>query len=440
MWTTIRVSDLDKLERKYPELSEYNREYVLYESNDIAFLPRYFYSFYQHEDLKVYVDREFKPQEANIEFKGELRENQVKAMDYIFDRYPNHIEGIFQAYPGFGKTTVSTYIASRLGQKTLIILDSSKLLEQWVNAFTKFTNITEDDIGIIKATKMEADKPVCIAMVQTLVSKTKKDLRETYKTIMAAGFNTVFVDECHKSSAASKYAKSFLFINSKNVIGLSATPYHTDVSGLLMHSTVGRVIYKTADYELIPEVYFIKYKSGIGIEKRMSYFRDFIKQKSLYDKEICKSESYLYIIRRLVERLINAGHQTFIVCSTIAQVQLIHNMLLSLNIDSDMLYSKDSTVKEDSKVIVATYSFAGTGFDLKTLSAMIYASPYRGKKSTIQTAGRILRRSEGKDKAIIFDLIDESTPTLFNTMIKAKKNILSAEFKGCNFHEIDFKN
>jgi len=438
MWMTMRNSDLESLEQQYPELTNYEKEYVLHETNDVLFLPRYFQKQFPHPNMVPFHDQQFKPTSADIQFTGSLRDNQKKMMDYINSRYPKKIRGIIQAYPGFGKTVIGTYLASRLKQKTLIILDNSKLLDQWTDSFVKFTNISEDEIGLIKGTKMDIDKPVCIAMVQTLVSKTKRDLKETYKKIRDAGFNTIFVDECHKASAASKYAKSFLFINAQNVIGLSATPYHQELAKILMHSTLGSVIYKTTAYELTPDVYFIKYNSGLNINKKMNYFRDFIKQKALYDKEICKSEKYLYIIRRLVERLLESKHQTFIVCSTVAQVQLIYDMLSSIGILADMLYSKDADVNKDAKVIIATYSFAGTGFDLKTLSALIYASPYRGKKSVIQTSGRILRKSEGKDKAIIFDLVDSAVPALFKTMIKAKQSILSEEFKGCKFTELDF--
>jgi len=438
MWITMRSSDLDSLELEHPELVEYEREYVLHETDEIAFLPRYFRDYFPHKSMVPFHDQKFKAETIDIRFTGDLRENQQEMMSYVFDKYPRNIRGIIQAYPGFGKTVIATYLASHLKQKTLIILDNSKLLDQWVDAFVTFTNIKKEDIGIIKGSKMELDKPVCIAMVQTFVSKVKRDLKETYKKVREAGYNTVFVDECHKSSSASKYAKSFLFINAENVIGLSATPYHISLAKVLMHSTLGSVIYKTTAYELSPSVYFIKYNSGLRINNKMNYFRDFIKQKSLYDKEICKSERYLYIIRRLVERLLESKHQTFIVCSTVAQVQLIHDMLSSLGIRSDMLYSKDSDVNKDAQVIVATYSFAGTGFDLKTLSALIYASPYRGKKSVIQTTGRILRKCEDKDKAIVFDLVDLDVPVLFKTMISAKRKIFSEEFKGCEFTELDF--
>jgi len=435
---TIRKQDLDNLEHKYPELINYEREYVLHETDEVAFLPRYFDTMFPFEPMKSYYDREFKPQSIDIRFIGDLRENQQRMMDYIVKRHPEKIRGIIQAFPGFGKTVIAAYISSRLKQKTLILLDNSKLLEQWTDSFIKFTNIKAEEIGIIKGKKMELDKPICIAMVQTLVSKVKRDLKGTYNQIRDAGFNVVFADECHKSSAASKFAKSFLFVNAENVIGLSATPYHVELSRILMHTSLGPVIYKTTAYELTPNVYFIKYDSGLRINNRMKYFRDFVKQKTLYDREICKSEKYLYIIRRLVERLLESKLQTFIVCSTVSQVKLIHEMLSSLGIGSDMLYSQDTEVKKDAQVIVATYSYAGTGFDLKTMSALIYASPYRGKKSVIQTTGRILRKCEGKDKAVVFDLIDSAVPILFSTMINAKCRILAEEFKNCKFTELEF--
>jgi superfamily II DNA or RNA helicase len=207
-----------------------------------------------------------------------------------------------------------------------------------------------------------------------------------------------------------------------------------------MNGIMGDVLYKTKKYELVPDIYFVKYNSNIDPKqlKRMSHFRDLIQKKSCYDKEIVNSEMYLYVIRKIVENLIKAKHQSFIICSTVAQVKLIHDMLMSIDVDSDMLYSKDTEVKKDAQVIVATYGFAGAGFDLKTLSALIYVSPYRGKKSTIQTVGRILRKCEGKQKAVVFDLVDQCCPAVFNGYIASKSKILNSEFGGCNVKELEF--
>ncbi len=438
MWSIIKETDLDNFENSHPQLIEYEREYVLYESNGNCFLPRFFYSMFPSQYLIRYEDPSFEAQPINIEFTGELRKNQLPFITHGYNIDDPDISGILQGYPGIGKTVIAAHLATKYKTKTLILLDNSKLVEQWKDAFLSFTSITEEDIGIIKGKKLEVDKPIIIAMVQTLVSKAKRDLRNVYTKIKDAGVGLVFIDECHKSSSAPAFAKSSLFFNTRNIIGLSATPYNQNLAQTLMHGIMGDILYQTKAYELVPDVYFINYYSAIDPKqiRRMDHFRDLMQKKACYDAAIVESEMYAFVIQKIVEKLLASKHQIFIVCATVKQVNMIHDMLINHNIKSDKLYSKDTEVDKDAQVIVATYGFAGAGFDLKTLSAMIFASPYRGKKSTIQTIGRILRKSKGKDKAIVFDLVDGSCPTLFKGYINSKSRIIAGEFEDCNINAL----
>lgn len=441
MWSVIKKEDIDYLEMQHPSLRKYEREYILYNAeNDICFLPRYFNEQFKCDYITTYEDPSFEAENIDIEFTGKLRDNQqpfIRAVDR--DIYGEEISGILQGYPGIGKTVIAAKIASEYKMKTLIVLDNSKLMEQWIDAFTKFTTITEDEIGIIKGPKMEVDKPIIIAMVQTLVSKTKKSLKETYTTIKDAGIGVVFIDECHKSSSAPKFSKASLFFNTPNVFGLSATPYNQDLARILMHGVMGKVLYKTTNYELVPDVYFLKYNSGLPPSKfsRLKYARDMIGKVATYNSIIIESAKYISIIGKVITKLVNSNHQTIVICSTIKQVELVRLELSAIGIDSEALYSKKATIDETTNVVVATYSFAGAGFDLKTLSALVYASPYKGKKSTIQTIGRILRKSEGKTKAVVFDLIDQACGTVFNGHIKNKSKIIRDEFGDCKITELD---
>ena len=62
----------------------------------------------------------------NVDFKGELRPEQDKALKELI-RYDN---GILHAATAFGKTVVSSAIIAQKKINTLIILESSALIEQ----------------------------------------------------------------------------------------------------------------------------------------------------------------------------------------------------------------------------------------------------------------------------------------------------------------------
>ena len=75
-----------------------------------------------------------------MDFKGELRQEQDKALKEL-TKYDN---GILHAATAFGKTVVSSAIIAQKKVNTLIILESSALIEQWKDALEKFLNIDEE--------------------------------------------------------------------------------------------------------------------------------------------------------------------------------------------------------------------------------------------------------------------------------------------------------
>ena len=76
----------------------------------------------------------------NVDFIGELRSEQDRALKELM-KYDN---GILHAATAFGKTVVSSAIIAQKKVNTLIILESSALIEQWKEALGKFLNINEE--------------------------------------------------------------------------------------------------------------------------------------------------------------------------------------------------------------------------------------------------------------------------------------------------------
>ena len=73
----------------------------------------------------------------NVDFIGELRPEQDEALKEL-TKYDN---GILHAATAFGKTVVSSAIIAQKKVNTLIILESSALIEQWKEALEKFLNM-----------------------------------------------------------------------------------------------------------------------------------------------------------------------------------------------------------------------------------------------------------------------------------------------------------
>ncbi len=446
MWTLINNDDIPNYIDKY-NLSEFQNEIILHINTDkhFSFLPRYFMVNFPSPLLMQFIDKKFIPQTIDVNWKSdkELKPNQVTICNKIISHIKNSdykSVGIIKARPGSGKTVMAVNLTCVTKKKTLIILDNSNLVEQWKNAILNFTTATEDDIGIIRASKFEVEnKPFTIAMLQTLISKVKRDIIPFYEKMRAAGFDLVFFDECHKTTAGPKYAQASLFINTKNIIGLSATPFATDLHKVIMEGTIGKIIAVDDVYELIPIVNFIKYDSGLS-DRYLKYVlqaSDMLKQRSRFVSKLVESLNYRNLIIMLVKQMLSEGHKIIIIAFTVELVRAIFDWLQILGIESRMFYSKETEIdRENDRIIIATYGFAGAGFDMKQLSGIILATPLSGKKSLIQTIGRILRTYEGKVPPVVYDLNATKFGGLFTKDIPRKRSILETEFK-CEFKEID---
>jgi replicative superfamily II helicase len=115
-----------------------------------------------------------------------LRPYQEKAVAAMVLRN----QGILHAPPGSGKTVTAIDLILKQGQKTLILVHTKDLLQQWKDRFKAFTGI---DAGAVGDSGVDI-KAVTVGMVQSL--NAKKLPKSFYH-----GFGCVVLDECHHAPA-----------------------------------------------------------------------------------------------------------------------------------------------------------------------------------------------------------------------------------------------
>ena len=81
---------------------------------------------------------------------------------------------------------------------------------------------------------------------------------------------------------------------------------------------------------------------------------------------------------------------------------------------------KDSQPGE-SRVIIATGSYVGEGFDLPGLDTIFLTTPLSYKGRLVQYAGRIQREYEGKEEVRIYDYLDVNISVLKRMYAKRLK-------------------
>ena len=65
--------------------------------------------------------------------------------------------------------------------------------------------------------------------------------------------------------------------------------------------------------------------------------------------------------------------------------------------------------KEKDAIIVASYGTFSTGINIKNLHNVIFASPSKSRIRNLQSIGRVLRKSNNKFSATLYDIADDCT-------------------------------
>ena len=68
---------------------------------------------------------------------------------------------------------------------------------------------------------------------------------------------------------------------------------------------------------------------------------------------------------------------------------------------------REITENEKNAIIVASYGTFSTGINIKRLHNVIFASPSKSRIRNLQSIGRVLRKGDGKLKAVLYDIADD---------------------------------
>lgn len=84
-----------------------------------------------------------------------------------------------------------------------------------------------------------------------------------------------------------------------------------------------------------------------------------------------------------------------------------------------------------------------TGVNIKKLDNVIFASPSKSKIRNLQSIGRVLRRGNGKEKATLYDIVDDlqwkTHENFAVTHFKERVKIYSNEEFDFNIYNVNLK-
>ena len=151
----------------------------------------------------------------------------------------------------------------------------------------------------------------------------------------------------------------------------------------------------------------------------------------LIAKDIIRTEKIIKDIKKEY----NKGKNILILTERIELMNYIYDKLLSetnnifkyyggirkKTLNSYEKLNKQINDKGENKIIVATGSYIGEGFDDSKLDVLFLTMPISGQTRVIQYAGRLHRKDENKKEILIYDYIDDNFSKTRNMFLKRKK-------------------
>ena len=309
---------------------------------------------------------------------------------------------------GYGKTFMALNISVRLKRRFLIIVDKEFLMNQWKSEIENF--IIGARVGILQANKiqMEAEKyDVTICMIQTICRREFPDgFFDQY------GF-TIF-DECHHLGAAY-FCKALLKIQTKYMLGLSATPDREDGLTCVFEYYLGEPVYKNTkrapDKEAVVKAVWFDSEDPIYKDIPVNWRGETVSAKLL--NQVAEFEARNKKIMELIDEYAKDPNRFILILSDrISQLEWFEKALNEWTTKyvhgyyiGGMKQSKLDANADKCQILLATYQMASEAFSVKKLNTVILATP---RKNVEQSTGRIFRQriDERKVAPHIIDIID----------------------------------
>lgn len=387
----------------------------------------------------------------SVQFNGVLRDNQQEAVNVL----ASNSNGVLSATTAFGKTVTAIGLIAKHGVKTLVLVHTKALLDQWVKALERFLTIDTipeenerkrkrrkplSPIGTLSSTGNKLHGIIDIALMQSCISDNE------VKTFVKE-YGMVIADECHHVSAVN-FEQILKTVNARYVYGLTATPIRKDGHQPIIFMQCGPIRY-SAD----AKAQMLSQSFERLLVPRFTPFRPIVGSDLSYTKvaqQLAEDEyRNLFIVKDVIE-VLKEGRSPIILTSRTSHVSILAELLKPHCPNVITLIGSESTKDKRQKmehlqsipsseqlVIVATGKYVGEGFDYARLDMLFLVSPVAWKGIVAQYAGRLHREYEGKQDVQIYDYIDIRVPVCESMYRKRLKGYASIGYRIRNNEAFD---
>jgi superfamily II DNA or RNA helicase len=356
-------------------------------------------AWYLLPDSIRYTDNRTLPPAKQLKFVGELDNDsdpRFAGQEAAVVAMLKQEQGLVIRPPGTGKTEIACAFAARAGTKTLILVHTEDILQQWIDRIKK--EIPDAKVGVIRGQEYRIGQ-ITVATVQTLYRSYLDEGKKWW-----AQWGCLIADEGHHVAAQTWEA----VINACPAyyrFAFTASATRADGMHPSMKFIIGPVIHRQ------------KFSSPVKLEVRpvktdfKAAYRGPFDWGNLLNK-LVRDEDRNNLIAEVVDGEIAEGHTILVLSRRIEHLEAIAELMLE---DAEILTGKRSKSermdmlnrfrKGEIRCLLAT-QLADEALDIPRLDRICLTHPGKHEGRIIQQIGRALRIHASKKDAVIFDFID----------------------------------
>jgi superfamily II DNA or RNA helicase len=303
------------------------------------------------------------------------------------------------------------------GLRGLIIVPTTSLVEQLSSDFADYSdqngfNVDANVHKIYQGKEKTSDKNLIISTWQSLYQ---------LPTEYFAQFDYVIGDEAHLFKAQSLSTIMTALVNTKYRIGLTGTLDGTKTHKLVLEGLFGPVKQVITTKELMDKNQLSKFEIKCLVLKHEDSICEEMKDCT-YQEEIqylIANENRNKFVKNLA---VSLGTNTLVLYQMVDKHgKILYDMIKNTEkIGNRKVFfvhgGTDTTDREEIRkimetendaIVVASFGTFSTGINIRNLHNIIFASPSKSRVRNLQSIGRGLRQSEGKEIATLYDIADD---------------------------------
>lgn len=337
-------------------------------------------------------------------------------------------QGIYQAPPGSGKTITALDVIRRSGQRSIVIVNTSNVLRQWIERCEQFLGYTP---GIVGDGEWD-ERDLTIATQQTLWSRREKLDAEGWWW----NWGLVLEDEIHHVTADT-FDQIIQRFPARYRLGVSATPDKDNGYFKRALSSIGEIVHLTTKADMreagrlvMPEIEIVRTRFEYAWGDKSDDY------KRMVDAIIDDDERNDLIASIVME---NRGKANMVLSTRLGHLDTLRECIADKGWPATRLWmlTGNETSHERMKVshdveahgdcVVFASQVADEAVDIPRMDRLYLCAPSRNAKTIVQRIGRIERVHPDKADARVYDFVDWSVGVCHRQYRHRAKNVYVPE-------------